>query len=156
MPKKQPFAAGDFGRRLFRLGQNWRRGIDARMRQFGLTDATWRPLLHLGRFGDGMRQTDLAAQLDIEAPSLVRLLDTLEHAGLVTRREDKEDRRSKIVQLTEAGRQTYETIWDEYVTLNNDVVTGVSADDLACCNRVFAQIEHNMSHAAASRDESKP
>ena len=32
--------SGDFGRRPFRLGQNWRRQLDQQMRQFGLTDAT--------------------------------------------------------------------------------------------------------------------
>ncbi len=155
MVDEQSFSAGDFGRRLFRLGQNWRRGIDVRMRQFGLTDATWRPLLHLGRFGDGMRQTDLAAALDIEAPSLVRLLDALENAGLVERREDKDDRRSKIVQLTETGRQAFAQSWAEYVTINDEVVAGISAADLASCNRVFAQIERNMTQAAPPRSETK-
>ena len=83
MVRRQTFSAVDFGRRLYRLGQNWRRQVDGRVRQFGLTDATWRPLLHLGRFGDGVRQTDLAASLAIEGPSLVRLLDALERTGLI-------------------------------------------------------------------------
>ena len=95
--------SGDFGRRLFRLGQNWRRQLDQQMRQFGLTDATWRPLLYLGRLGDGMRQTDLAAALDIEGPSLVRLLDALERQGLVERCGEPDDRRVKTLRMTPAG-----------------------------------------------------
>jgi MarR family transcriptional regulator for hemolysin len=150
------FAAGDFARRMFRLGQNWRREIDVRMRRFGLTDATWRPLLHLGRFGDGVRQTDLAVALDIEAPSLVRLLDTLENAGLVERCEDKDDRRSKTLQLTDTGRRTYHTMAAEYRTINGLLLEHVSAEDIETCNRVFGQVEQTMARILAARNGTKP
>jgi MarR family transcriptional regulator for hemolysin len=88
-----PVPPTEFGRQVYRLSSAWRREIDVRVRAFGLTDATWRPLLTLGRIGDGVRQTDLAAALMIENSSLVRLLDVLEGARLVERLEDAGDRR---------------------------------------------------------------
>ena len=152
MGTEHSFATGDFGRQLYRLGQNWRREVDIRMRRFGLTDATWRPLLYLGRFGDGMRQTDLAAALDIEGPSLVRLLDTLGRSGLVERCEDSDDRRSKTLRLTEAGRQAYHRLAEEYEAVGRALLQPVAAQDIEVCQRVFQRIEQAMARVAATRD----
>src|ERR1700744_6129250 len=95
-----PVPATEFARQVYRVATAWRREIDQRVRAFGLTDATWRPLLYLGRVGYGVIQTDLAATLTIESPSLVRLIDALERAGLVERLEDTDDRRSKRLWMT--------------------------------------------------------
>jgi MarR family transcriptional regulator for hemolysin len=54
-----------------------------------------------------MRQTDLAAALDIEGPSLVRLLDALERQGLVVRCGEPDDRRVKTLHMTAAGHAMY-------------------------------------------------
>jgi MarR family transcriptional regulator, transcriptional regulator for hemolysin len=131
----------EFGHRLHRLGQNWRRQVDLEMRQFGLTDATWRPLYYLGRFGDGMRQTDLAAALDIEGPSLVRLLDALERQGLTERLSDNGDRRVKTMRVTDAGRMLYEQVADAYNRISTDLLGHVSDADIAACQRVFGEVE---------------
>lgn len=96
------------GVKLVRLGLKWRRLMDEELQSLGLTDATWRPLFHLGRLGDGLRQVDLADAMAIQGPSLVRLLDNLERDGLIERREDQQDRRAKIIVMTPAGRPIYE------------------------------------------------
>ena len=128
------------------------------MRRFGLTDATWRPLFHLGRFGDGMRQTDLAAALEIEGPSLVRLLDALERAGLVERRGDLDDRRSKTLRLTPSGRETYELVAAEHERVSATLLKGVKPSDLAACRRAFTLIEHSLIEEAGRRNgpDAKP
>lgn len=156
MVRRQTFSAIDFGRRLYRVGQNWRRQVDGRVRQFGLTDATWRPLLHLGRFGDGVRQTDLAVSLAIEGPSLVRLLDALERAGLLERREDADDRRSKTLRLTSAGLETYRKLAVEYEAIGRTLLKGITAADIEVCERVFDRMESNLARVMATRDGDAP
>jgi MarR family transcriptional regulator for hemolysin len=133
--------ADDFGPRLSRLGQNWRRQVDAEIRTFGLTDATWRPLFYLGRYGDGMRQNDLASALDIEGPSLVRLLDALEKQSLVERCIDAEDRRVKTLRMTPKGEAAYSRIVAVYRRVSEQALRNVSDADIAVCNRVFDRIE---------------
>lgn len=133
--------SGAFGYSLFRLAQGWRRAVDGRMRRFGLTDATWRPLFYLGRNGEGIRQTDLAAALAIEGPSLVRLLDALEIAGLLARHGDPTDRRSKTLHLTEAGRSTYRQVAAEYERFTGQLLGAIPPAELVACLAVFARIE---------------
>jgi len=145
-----PIPATEFGRQVYRLSTAWRREIDQRVRAFGLTDATWRPLLYLGRMGDGVRQTDLAAALTIEHPSLVRLIDALEREGLVERLEDPDDRRSKRLWMTAAGRATYAQVAAIHASLADAFVKDVSATELALCYSVLDRVLSGIAaHATA-------
>ena len=51
------------GRTIGRAARLWRRAVDVRLQAYGLTEATWLPLLHLSRAAAPMRQKDLAASL---------------------------------------------------------------------------------------------
>jgi len=90
--------------RLALLARRWRQVLDSEFRGAGLTDPTWRPLLHLHLLGDGVRQKELAASIGIEGTSLVRLIDTLVAKGLIQRSEDGTDRRAKQLCLTQEGQ----------------------------------------------------
>lgn len=50
-------------------------------------------------------QRDLADQLAIDPSDVVGLVDDLEHAGLLVRERDPEDRRRNALSLTDAGRE---------------------------------------------------
>ncbi|MGA0532277.1 MarR family winged helix-turn-helix transcriptional regulator [Hansschlegelia sp. KR7-227] len=133
-------AATEFGYQLAFVARRWRKALDEALADFGLTDASWRPLLHLGRLGDGARQNDLARSLGIEGPSLVRLLDRLAAAGLLERREDPTDRRAKTLHLTAEGRALVRRLQDVVVKACGAMVEGVSAQELETCLRVFARV----------------
>jgi len=148
----RPIAATEFGRQIYRLSTAWRREIDHRVRGFGLTDATWQPLLYLGRLGDGVRQTDLAAALMIENPSLVRLIDVLEKAGLVERLEDPEDRRSKRLWMTPAGRETFAKVAAVHASLAEAVTKEVAQAELDLCYSVLDRILRAIAAHAAHGD----
>lgn len=90
--------------RLAALTRRWRQVLDGEFQSVGLTEASWRPLLHLHYLGDGIHQKELAASVGIQGPSLVRLLDALIAKGLIARTEDAQDRRAKQLFLTADGR----------------------------------------------------
>ena len=52
-------------------------------------------------------QHDLALAVGIEGPTLTRHLDGLEQRGLVHRRQDPENRRAVLVELTDEGHATH-------------------------------------------------
>jgi len=113
------------------LARRWRRLLDSEFQAAGLTDATWRPLLHLHILGDGVRQKDLAASVGIEGPSLVRLLDTLVAKGLIQRSEDGSDRRAKLLRLTQAGTQLVSRIREIVTPLENELLNPFSDSEIA-------------------------
>jgi MarR family transcriptional regulator for hemolysin len=52
-----------------------------------------------------MRQKDLAASLNLDGSTVARLLDSLQAAALIERREDEADRRAKTIHLTPEAEQ---------------------------------------------------
>ena len=93
-----------FGLRFFMMARRWRRALDGHLVMAGMTDATWRPLVHLQESGGGITQKDLSARVGVDTSSLVRVLDILERDGLIERRRDEHDGRANLIYLTEAGR----------------------------------------------------
>ena len=61
----------------------------------------------LGRLNRGgpLTATDLAEQERIQPQSLTRLLTDLEEQGLITRRQDKHDRRQLLLEITLSGTE---------------------------------------------------
>ncbi len=89
----------NFGLILHDVARLMRTEFDRRVRDLGLTRSQWWVLTHLFR-EDGQTQTALADLMEIEKPSLGRLLDRLESKGWVHRKSDVSDRRVKRIYLT--------------------------------------------------------
>ncbi|MEH3146094.1 MAG: MarR family transcriptional regulator [Methylobacterium frigidaeris] len=128
---------------LLQAGRHWRRVADAGMRVHGVSDATALPLVMIGRLAGEPRQSALAEAVGVEGPSLVRLLDQLEAAGLVARREDPGDRRAKVLSLTAGGRAAVARIEGELAELRRTVFAGVSRADLEAGLRVLRAVQRH-------------
>lgn len=145
-------ARAAFGPVIAQITRQWRRAVDRALQPFGLTEATWRPLLHLSRAPEALRQKQLAAALSLDGSAVVRVLDLLEGAGLIERREDDGDRRAKAILLTEAGRAMVETVEAASRQVREEALAGVSDEDLAAASRVLAQVSRRV---AAMNEENK-
>ncbi len=96
MPQSTPtlgFVLHDVARFLRRRFEQHARGL-------GLTRSHWQVLAFLAP-NEGIHQGGLAEILDIEAITLVRILDKLEAGGLIERRQHPTDRRIWLLFLTE-------------------------------------------------------
>ena len=92
---------------LTHASRAYRAAADKVASDFGLSQATGLPVLVISRFGDaGVRPGILAETLSLEASSLVRIVDHLIGSGLVERHDDPQDRRAKILRLTDEGLKT--------------------------------------------------
>lgn len=129
---------------LYHLGlltRRWRQVLDAEFQTTGLTDAAWRPLLHLQILGDGILQKELAASIGIEGPSLVRLLDTLITKGLVQRSEDEQDRRAKRLCLTADGRLLVARIHDTVTALEHELLSSFNDNEIDQLAQLIQRLE---------------
>jgi len=142
-----------FGAKVAQAARLWRRVVDHRMRPFGLTEATWLPLLHLARGPAAMRQKELAASLSLDSSSVVRLLDALETARLIERREDDADRRAKAIVLTRLGRATVAKVERVADQVRGDALVGLSDEELATASHVLDQVCRTLAPMA---DEPAP
>ncbi|BCG47460.1 Transcriptional regulator, MarR family [Citrifermentans bremense] len=135
---------------LFHLGlltRNWRKVLNADFQNCGLTEATWRPLLHLSHLGDGIRQKDLAASVGIEGPSMVRLVETLIAKGLVHRAEDRTDRRAKLLSLTDMGHSMVARIRETVVFREEQLLNNFSGSELEQLTCLVERLETAVADA---------
>ena len=129
-----------FGSLLSRAGRQWRRAADLRLAPFDLTEATWLPLVHIARAPESPRQKDLAASMSLDGSSVVRLLDNLETAGLIRRKEGENDRRAKIILLTPQGRAIADKVEAAARRIRGDALAGLSDKDIATTVRVLKHV----------------
>ena len=116
----------NFGFLLNDVARLMRTAYDRRIRKLGLTRAQWWVLTHLYR-SNGVSQTELAETLEIEKPTLGRLLDRLEAKGWVRREHDATDRRVWRVHLTDEVEPALRTMRTIAAELRRDALTGISA-----------------------------
>jgi MarR family transcriptional regulator, transcriptional regulator for hemolysin len=117
--------------------RQWRRTSHEVIAGYNVSEACATPLLIAARLDAPVRQVALAELTGIEGPSLVRLLDQLCAANLVRRDEDPDDRRAKIISLTDEGRSVTAKIEKELIGLRAGVLNDVSREDLEATLRVF-------------------
>ena len=96
----------------------------------GLSEGRMGVLFRLYRCGD-LPLGELADDLIMSPRNVTGLVDRLERQGLAERVPDPEDRRSVRARLTQAGRETIESIWKEGLDRQFEIVEGMSKDDLA-------------------------
>lgn len=68
----------------------------------GITEQQWRVLRVLEEDGP-MEPTRIAELACLLLPSLTRILQKLEEKDLITRRQDSDDKRKQVVQISKAG-----------------------------------------------------
>jgi DNA-binding MarR family transcriptional regulator len=86
-----------------------------------------------------MTMRELAEQLLIDRPYTTLVVDDLERRGLVVRTVKPEDRRSKIVMVTEAGRAAAEQA-QRILTRPPKQLIDLDPDDLDALDRILADL----------------
>ncbi len=135
---------------LLHLARTYRREANRVLADHGLSDARALPIVHIARAGGGIRQVDLAEELGVEGPSLVRILDQLCAANLVERHDDLKDGRCKTLHLTAEGDAVAAMVEDSIHCLRSQLLAEVSEADLAATLRTFAAFGTALKAASGS------
>jgi MarR family transcriptional regulator for hemolysin len=131
-----------FGPLLHGTARAWRLKLDERLKPMGLSQAKWRTLLHLSVAPRRLTQSEIAARLGIEEPTLVTLLHRLERDGWIRRRHSPDDRRCKIVRLGRRARGVIAQINQTANELRGELLANIPERELRTCIRVLTQICH--------------
>lgn len=116
---------------------------DRRVEPLGLTRAQWRVMTRLNRL-ESCTQTELATELEIEKPTLGKLIERLEAKGWVERRADENDARSKRLFLTAAALPLLAEMSDRADEVIEGVFTGIGADESAQLRETLTRIKDNL------------
>ena len=136
------FLVGDVARLL-------RRNFNRRAQALGLSQAQWRALAYLSR-QQGVSQASLADRLEIQPITLVRLLDRLQAAGLVTRRPDPHDRRAFRLYLTDRAQPLLARMWSIAAQTREQALAGMPIQRQRMLIKSLQHLRQNLLQAEDS------
>ncbi len=116
------------------------------MKALGLTRSQWWVLTHLYR-NDGVTQTELAEILEVEKPTLGRLLDRLEAKGWVRRQEHDADRRAKRVFLTEEVGPAMKAMRVAAAEMRREALAGLTSEQQSQFVDTLISVKANLGGA---------
>ena len=120
-----------------------RREFSERAKPIGLPRAQWLVLGWLRR-NEGISQVKLAELPEISPMTLVRLIDKLEAAGLVVRRQPRNDRRVHRVYLAPRARRRLDRVWQIGAETRRKALSGVSESDASLFGNILATMRQNL------------
>lgn len=134
------------GSDLARLVRVWRALIDQRLKPLELTQTHWVTLYNINRLPPEQSQIQLAKDIGIEQPSLVRTLDQLEEKGLITRHTCANDRRAKRIKLTEEAAPIIKEVNDVITMTRGEILSGISPEEVTLLTSLVERLEQNIIH----------
>jgi MarR family transcriptional regulator for hemolysin len=93
---------------------------------------------------DGINQRELADRLELETPTLVRILDAMEGQGYVERRVAGSDRRAKEIYMTDAGRVVAGEVEALAEDIRGQIISGIPESDLRTTLNVIRAMQANL------------
>ena len=125
---------------LFTLGEVTRMvraWADREAVRYGITRAQWAVLAKIER-NEGMKQSELAEQMEMQPITLTRLIDKLCDNGWIERRGDENDRRVNRLYLKKAARPLLGKLASLRSELTATALEGINPAD---AHRLLAQLE---------------
>jgi len=129
-----------FSRLLHLAAHAWRLAIDRRLKESGLSMNSWLAVATLASESEPMTQKALAQVLGLEEASVVPRVDRLVAQQLVERSQPEEDRRKRLLLVTEQGNALFNKVKVETDRLRGELLADIDRDELAIAQRVLQQL----------------
>ena len=110
---------------------------DKEAARYGITRAQWAVLAKVER-NEGLKQTELAEQMEMQPITLTRLVDRLCDNGWIERRSDDADRRVNRLYLRKAARPLLGKLAGLRSELTATALEGINPSE---AHRLLAQLE---------------
>jgi DNA-binding MarR family transcriptional regulator len=128
--------------RLHRISARLQRRIEAWLAPLDLTWESFSLILTLRRSGApfALRPTDLYRESLLTSGAITNRIDRVEKQGLVRRRQDPNDGRAMVVQLTAAGRRLADEAAAIHFRALAETFSGLSKQECAQLNASLAKL----------------
>jgi MarR family transcriptional regulator, organic hydroperoxide resistance regulator len=138
------------GYALAQLCKAHRQSVDSSLKQ--VSRQSCGPELHVGQemillqlwAEEGLTQSRLAELLCVEPPTITKMLQRMEQAGLLVRSSDPDDARVSRVSLTERGRSLEGLIAQGWAQVEERLTAGMTAEERMLLRRLLVQARANL------------
>ena len=102
---------------------------------------------------DGLTPGAIAERLHVTTPTVVKMANRMEAAGLLTRRRDAADSRLVRLYLTDRGRAAQRAVERELALLEERATAGLGEDERRCLVAALERIVHNLEGEVPPEEE---
>lgn len=114
-----------------------------KLAKYDLTVAQARVLSLLNQYGTQM-QLQLQQRLYIKASTMNGIIESLLNKNLIEKKENANDKRSKIISLSEEGKLLNKKVWDEIEKSEIDILKGFSEEESALLLFWLKKLKRNI------------
>jgi MarR family transcriptional regulator for hemolysin len=130
-----------FADALHGTARAWRQAVDRRLKNLGLSQASWMAIAGAAKARSPLSQSELAERLGVEGATMVAMVDRLVKAGFVARRPSKSDRRINRVVVTEAGSRLYAAVKTEAAAVRRELLAHVDPRRLELATDLLERLQ---------------
>lgn len=134
---------GSIAKRMIFIARRLQLCIGERLSRFGIT-ATEEPFFMAVQRHAGATQEDLTALVGVDKAVTARAVRSLESKGFLVRRQDDQDRRQNRVYPTDAVFEIGDSLHQELLRLNSELINGLSGEQIQALSEALAVIEGNL------------
>lgn len=125
-----------------RSGKIFAEALEKEFRPYHITRSQWIAMYYI-YIQESITQRELAEEMSIKEPSVVRLLQKLEYDGLIYRSATNSDKRVKQLELSDKGVKVCLDLMPIAEKFKNDTIAGISKDDLETFKHVLSIMVEN-------------
>lgn len=125
---------------------------EAELNRLGLHAGQERVLLMLAD-QEEVGQSDLVSDLCVEPPTITKMLQRMEKAGLVERRPDDQDARVSRVRVTPQGKALQQPILQLWSDLEAQLLANLTMTEQLLLRRLLMQALANLTEAQSNTQE---
>src|ERR1700712_237218 len=129
-----------FSNALHTCARSWRLVLDRRLKDLGMSQASWMTVAMASKAEQPLSRTELARRVGVEDATMVAMIDRLVKAGLVEREPSATDRRVKLVIVSRAGAKLYAKVQAEGNAVRHELLSGLDAAQLRTATELLERL----------------
>lgn len=119
----------NFSHLLYLTAHHWRLAVDRRLKDLGMSQATWVAVAAIARNEQPLSQSELAQELGVESATVVPLINKLVEQGLVERILTERDKRKRLLIATDKGMAVFHQVKKVADELREEILTAITPQE---------------------------
>ena len=134
----------NFSHLLYLTAHHWRLAVNRRLKNLGMSQASWVAVSAIARNEQPLSQSELAQELGVESATIVPLINRLVELELVERVKPDSDKRKRLLVATAKGMALFHQVKAVADDLREEILTAITPEEREQTNRVLEKLLHEV------------
>lgn len=134
----------NFSHLLYLTAHHWRLAVNRRLKNLGMSQASWVAVSAIARNEQPLSQSELAQKLGVESATIVPLINRLVELELVERVKPDSDKRKRLLVATAKGMALFHQVKAVADDLREEILTAITPEEREQTHRVLEKLLHEV------------